>query len=212
MEKRINQIVNSGYILILGLLVIYSPRLQAHIENLPEVPRHEKIINFATIYATQWTFYLLTQEETIEKHGSFENWIKYPLRPHYDKDNFDYNLTKHTFVGHYYYLFYRSRGYTEQSAFMWTVASSLAFEFTIETVTERPSYQDIYQTPVFGTVLGVGVERLSQYLNKQESWYSKTASYVLNPFLLLPPTSGLFSTFYVKPDNGELVGMFTWSF
>jgi hypothetical protein len=162
----------------------YIPRVHE------EFPVNEHLVNFGTIYATQWAIYYYTQRETIEKHGSFHNWMTNPLSPRFDKDSFDYNIFKHTIVGQYYYLWYRSRGYTEKNAFFWTFISSLVFEFTIETITEKPSYQDIYQTPVFGTVVGVGVEKLSRYLHSKNRWYTTTVAYLLNPFTLIPTISG----------------------
>lgn len=70
-------------------------------------------------------------------------------------------------------------------AFLWSFVSSLAFEFTIETVTERPSWQDIYQTPVYGTLLGLGVEKVSDKLYETNTWWGKTLGTVINPFRLL---------------------------
>lgn len=146
----------------------------------------EKALNFGLVYSAQWTYYLIAQKEVIEDEGSFHNWTNNPFKPHFDKDNFDYNLFKHAVTGNYYYLFYRSRGYDIQDSFIWSFVSSLAFEFTVETITEKPSYQDIYQTPVFGTVIGVGVEKLSRYFHSKDSWWGHTLGYVLNPFTLIP--------------------------
>ena len=64
--------------------------------------------------------------------------------------------------------------------------SSLAFEFTIETVTEKPSYQDIYQTPVFGTVIGIGSEKISNYFHSWDNWYGDLLGYIFNPMTLIP--------------------------
>lgn len=158
----------------------YIPRVRE------EFPTNEKLLNFGVVYAAQWAYYLVLQRETIDKEGSFHNWTHFPFSPHFDKDSFDYNLFKHTLTGQYYYLWFRSRGYTETSAFMWTFISSLAFEFTVETITERPSYQDIYQTPVFGTVAGIGVEKLSRYFHGRDTWWGHTLGYLLNPFTLIP--------------------------
>lgn len=178
--------------------------------ELPEISGRAKAANFGAVYAAQWAFYLASQSHEIDSYGSFENWIKYPLRPHYDKDSFDYNLIKHTYSGNLYYLFYRSQGYTEQSAFVWTYISSLAFEFTIETVTERPSLQDIYQTPVFGTVLGYGAERLSRELHSHKNWFSRGLAYLINPFSILP-NKPLFSGINVS-DRGLLMATAVWDF
>ena len=49
------------------------------------------------MYVGQWVFYYYSQQEDIEKHGSFENWKSNPFKAHYDKDSFDYNVFKHAF-------------------------------------------------------------------------------------------------------------------
>lgn len=148
------------------------------------IPKKDKAINFGIMYGVQWGVYLIDQSTEIEEHGSFNNWYTHPLQPHFDKDHFDYNIFFHSLSGATYYLWYRSRGYDVHSSFGWSFISSLAFEFTIETYTERPSYQDIYQTPVFGTILGMGLENLSEYFHSIDSWYGTTLGYIFNPFTL----------------------------
>ena len=142
-------------------------------------------MNFGVVYATQWAVYLVTQEETIREHGSWDNFFSYPLRPDFDKDSFDYNILKHALSGNYYYLFYRSRGYSEVESFAWTFMSSLAFEFAVETYTERPSYQDIYQTPIYGTLVGMGAERIGNYFFSSDSKFVRGFGYLFNPFELI---------------------------
>jgi len=146
----------------------------------------QKLVNFAVPYMASWSFYLVDQNSIIKDHGSFENWFTNPTKPHFDRDSFDYNIFKHSLAGASFYLWFRSRGYEVQNAFIWTFLTSLAFEFTIETVTERPSYQDIYQTPVFGTVLGIGVEKLSRYFHSWDNWLGHGLGYITDPFTLIP--------------------------
>ena len=163
-----------------GSFPLYKP------EGRETVPTKEKLYNFGAVYAFQWAFYLYSQEDTIREHGSWKNFFTKPLGPRFDKDSFEYNIFKHSLTGNYYYLFYRSRGYTEKNAFFWSFMSSLAFEFAVETATESPSYQDIYQTPVFGTVLGIGFEKLSFYFHEWETWYGSVLGFIVNPMTLIP--------------------------
>lgn len=147
---------------------------------------HQRARHFGTVYLAQWIVYGVTQGKVIRKYGSFENLIELPFQPRFDKDHLNYNLVKHAISGNYYYLFYRSRGYDVKQAFVGAFASSLAFEFAVETLTEPPSIQDIYQTPVFGTLVGIGVERLSLVFLASESSLVRSIGYVLNPFSLFP--------------------------
>ena len=150
------------------------------------IPGGERALNFTYMYLTQWVGYAITQKGNIEDHGDVRNLWKNPIHPHFDKDSFDYNLILHPLVGNYYYLFYRSRRYNEVDSFFWTFTSSLAFEFAIETLTERPSIQDIYQTPVLGTLMGMGLERLSNALHSLDAWPARALGYVINPYTIFP--------------------------
>ncbi|QDK45743.1 DUF3943 domain-containing protein [Bdellovibrio sp. ZAP7] len=181
-----------------------------HFEK-PEFEKYEKLKNFGIMYGLQWVVYAITQAETIQEHGSFHNWITNPSYAEYDKDTYDYNIFKHSLSGELYYQFYRSRGYTETEAFLWTVASSTAFEFTIETVTEAPSYQDLYQTPVLGTVVGVGFEKLSLYFHSKKTWSNRLLGYVFNPFSLLKSSRYGYVAVPVVSQNFHGVNL-SWSF
>ncbi len=180
--------------LTLAVLAPFSSLRTAKAGNRDDSPRaakpgthgHERAANFGTVYAGQWLVYGTTQRETIADHASWRNFRRNVLSPHFDRDNLEYNVIRHSLAGASYYLFYRSRGYTAENAFFWTVASSLAFEFAIESFTERPSYQDAVQTPAFGAALGMGLESVSRRLHSSGTWWGRLLGYFLNPFTLLP--------------------------
>lgn len=146
----------------------------------------EYLANVSLVYGAQWTVYLITQEETIREHGSWDHFINYPQHPEFDKDSFDYNIFKHALSGSLYYQFYRYRGYSQTEAFAWTFVSSTLFEFAVETYTEKPSIQDIYQTPIYGALLGMGLESASEALRNQSTAVLRWLGYLLNPFSLMP--------------------------
>lgn len=178
---------------------------------VPEgVTTHERLVNFGIVYAFDWAEYAVQQHQTILDNGSFHNWATNWYQPHFDNDTFQYNLFLHSMVGQGYYQWYRSRGYTVKEAFLWSFASSLAFEMFIETVTERPSFQDIYQTPVYGTIVGIGLEKLSQACHKTETALGHVCGYLLDPFTLIPKTPKV----AVYPDfaTGHYVANLKWEF
>ena len=179
-------------------------------EERSNISTREKILNFSAVYAVQWSVYIIDQYDTIKKYGSFENWYEHPSDPHFDKDNLDYNLFMHTWVGQYYYLFYRSRGYLKQDSLIYSFLSSLTFEFTIETTTQQPSIQDCYQTPVFGAVLGYWTEKFSHYLLGFGTVAGDTIAFLVNPFLILPPTPDFVFSF--SPTNDGVVMVGVWRF
>ncbi|RYZ77462.1 MAG: DUF3943 domain-containing protein [Proteobacteria bacterium] len=205
--------VRFSFCLIVGFYCLQSTSLSAQeksaaADSYVQVSREdisagEKAANFGFIYLVQWTGYYVSQESVVRDHGSLKNMRENITKPHFDKDHFNWNLSKHTLTGQYYYLFYRSRGYGKQSAFHWSAISSLAFEFAIETATERPSYQDIYQTPVFGSILGMGTERLSLYLHSLQTVPTTLLGYLLNPFTILPAPYSAYQIAWAPMQNGK---------
>lgn len=173
--------------ILLGLLLPASAFSQERVSS------YERMTNFGAVYGTQWSVYMINQRSTIEKKGSFKNWYSNPFSPHFDNDSFDYNIFQHSLSGAAYFLFYRARGYRQVDAFLWSMISSLAFEFTIETITERPSWQDMYQTPVYGTILGLGVEKLSNTFYDTQTWWGKALGTIVNPFRLVAVKEESFS-------------------
>lgn len=138
------------------------------------------------LYAGQWAYYLAAQADALQQEGSFRNWYSYPASPHFDKDFYDYNLIRHTLAGSLYYGYYRTFGATRQRSLALSTASVLLFEFTIEVATEPPSWQDIYQTPVLGALLGMGMEDLSLACLRSPRRPVRVVGYLLNPFVLVP--------------------------
>lgn len=167
------------------LLVLFFPLTIYAEDNKERVTSYERMRNFGVVYGAQWATYVGLQWKTIDQKGSLKNWLNNSPSPHFDNDSFDYNIFQHSLSGSMYYLFYRSQRYTQTDAFLWSFISSAAFEFTIETVTERPSWQDLYQTPVYGTLLGIGVENISDYFYEKGNWWGKTLGYITNPFRFL---------------------------
>ena len=199
-------------LIALAIVIMTSPLLAqplnsfdpyVHIEK-ENISKRQLAVNFGYKYILQWGFYYLSQRETIEDHASWHNWRHYPFSPHFDRDNLENNIINHSMAGASYYLFYRSRGYSKSQAFLWANASSLAFEFTIETFTERPSYQDIFLTPTLGTAVGIGAENLSNYFHSKKVWPARVLGYIFNPFTLLPRASYGFRAFPIVRESAYL--------
>lgn len=179
--------------------------------NRINISKSERLLTFGSVYLVQWASYFGTQWTNIQDNGSFENWYSNMFSVHMDKDSFDFNLVQHSFAGSHYYLFYRSRGYTKPSSLLWSVLSTLMFEFTVETATEPPSVQDIYQTPVLGALLGIGFESLSKYLISNDHNLIKGLGYLINPYAIFSFSSYRYQTLPIVKSN--LVGMnFIYSF
>ena len=63
----------------------------------------------------------------------------------------------HAYFGALYYIRARERGFGEVPSFLYAGLASGLYEFGVEAVFERPSYQDLIITPVGGALLGMFV-------------------------------------------------------
>lgn len=172
-------------VLLLASLASGQDR-QAHHLLLPGKEQWAPWKQVSLLYSGQWGYYLVAQRQNLVDNGSFEQWWSNPANPHFDKDFYDYNLVLHTLTGSLYYGYYRAFGSSRPRSLAFSVLSSLLFEFTVETATERPSFQDIYQTPVLGAVVGMGMEDLSLWMLESRHSIVRGAGHLINPFTLVP--------------------------
>ncbi|EQC46015.1 PF13084 domain protein [Bacteriovorax sp. Seq25_V] len=147
--------------------------------------REENINNIAGVYGVTWLLYPLTQFSTVRENGSLAKYRKNFGKVVFDQDEPFWNWFVHPISGSQLFLFYRARGYSRSEALTMSFISSSLFEFTVEIYTEPASVQDLYQTPVLGAVLGLGIEKLSLYLLNTGNLLGKIIGHAINPSTLL---------------------------
>jgi hypothetical protein len=104
--------------------------------------------------------------------------------PVWDEDGFGTNFIGHPHTGSYYFNAARSNGYTYWSSLPFALQGSLTWEFLGEN--ERPSWNDMINTPVSGLFLGEVFYRVSsnilddQSRGRQRVWRELLAG-VINP-------------------------------
>jgi hypothetical protein len=75
--------------------------------------------------------------------------------PVVDQDNFFFNFVTHPYSGAVYYMTARSSGFKSYECFLYSTAmSTLFWEYGVEAFAEVPSKQDLFITPVVGSVFG----------------------------------------------------------
>jgi hypothetical protein len=90
-----------------------------------------------------------------QKRSSASRWWENVQQPHWDRDHWYLNYLGHPYFGAISYIRARERRVGAFGAFWYAALLSGLFEFGIEAVFERPSYQDLIVTPVAGALLGV---------------------------------------------------------
>ncbi len=142
----------------------------------------DKATHVGVVYGVSWVLYPLVQPKVMS--GETGSWGEYGEnfgRLVFDQDEPIWNWMVHPLSGSQLYLFYRALGYDRPTSFGMTFVSSALFEFTVEIYSEPASVQDLYQTPVFGTVLGLGIEKASVYLLNSPSGFSRFFGRLINP-------------------------------
>lgn len=124
-------------------------------------------------------------------------WVNHVIKegPEWDHDKPIFNFVLHPYSGAAYFMAARSNGLSFWGSLLFcTGVSTVCWEFGIEAFMERPSWQDIFITPLVGSVMGEGFFRIKRYL-------------VANNYCLWgSPVVGNIVAFLVDPVN-EVVGL-----
>lgn len=152
-------------------------------------------ITFGALWAmpeslTKW------DKEAMEEKGMLYKWKENVKDgPVLDKDGFFMNYLAHPYCGGVYYVTARSSGFTILESFSYSVVMSTFFwEYGIEAFAEIPSIQDLFITPVIGSIVGEGFFYAKKSILKHDKK-------VLNSKFL-----GITSLFIVDPFNTVLDG------
>jgi hypothetical protein len=141
--------------------------------------------DIAFCYGVTWVIYPIGQPNIFtEDDGSSDRYKDNFGDVVFDQDEPFWNFFVHPIMGSQLYLYYRANGYTKWEAFELTSLSSMLFEFTVEIYSEPASFQDLYNTPVFGTILGLGLEKLSLEMLNSDNVVSRFFGHVINPSTL----------------------------
>lgn len=101
--------------------------------------------------ATNWN------RTAIENTPWPRRWWKNVVRkgPEWDGDDVIFNYVLHPYAGAVYFMAARSNGFNFYRSLLYSaIVSTIGWEFGIEGTMERPSIQDIFITPVIGSVVG----------------------------------------------------------
>lgn len=144
----------------------------------------ESMSLISAMYGVTWAVYPLSQPKVFKENGSWKNYRNNFGKLVFDQDEPFWNWFVHPISGSQLYLFYRANGYSRINSMGMAFLSSALFEFTVEIYTEPASVQDLYQTPVLGSFLGVGIESLSMYLLHTGNSFAKVLGHIINPSTL----------------------------
>jgi hypothetical protein len=112
-------------------------------------------------------------------------WEENVSNPHRDSDDFFINYVLHPYWGATYYIRGRERGLTRTQSFLFSATLSALYEFGFEAMFEQPSYQDLWVTPVLGSLVGefwfTSVRDRIKAQPGELTWQDKTILFLTDP-------------------------------
>lgn len=145
--------------------------------------------------ATNWN------RAAIQSVPPFKRWYRniFVRDPEWDHDSPVFNYILHPYAGAVYFMSARTQGFNFWQSLLYSACiSTVGWEFGIEAFMERPSYQDLFITPVVGSVIG-------------ELFYKLKRNIVSNDYRLAgSPVLGNVVAFMIDPVN-EVIDLFRGS-
>src|SRR5262249_45502162 len=121
------------------------------------------------------------------KNNIFTRWWHNVQAPHWDTDSWPINYLGHPYFGSTYYARARERGFGEFDSFIYPALASAMYEFGTEALFERPSYQDLFVTPIGGALVGLALEPIRNWikLKPDPRWYDQLFLAATDPIGML---------------------------
>jgi hypothetical protein len=119
-----------------------------------------------------------------QRKTSMSQWWENVQHPQWDEDNWYVNYLGHPYFGAIAYVRARERRFGAFGGFWYAALLSTLYEFGIEALFERPSYQDLLVTPVGGLLLGALLfEPIRKHIQgkPQRQWYDHLTLAVTDP-------------------------------
>jgi hypothetical protein len=119
-----------------------------------------------------------------QRKTSMNRWWENVQHPQWDEDHWYVNYLGHPYFGAIVYIRARERRFGAFAGFWYAALLSTLYEFGIEALFERPSYQDLIVTPVGGLLLGALLfEPIRKNIQSklQRQWYDHLTLAVTDP-------------------------------
>jgi hypothetical protein len=125
---------------------------------------------------TQWT--------VEQRRTSLQHWWEHVRHPQWDTDHWYVNYLGHPYFGAIAYIRARERRFGALGGFGYAALLSGLYEYGIEALFERPSYQDLLVTPVGGLLLGALLfDPIREHLRRKSelNWYDHVTLALTDP-------------------------------
>ena len=102
--------------------------------------------------------------------------------PVWDDDEWPINFIGHPVAGSFHYNSLRSQHASIFHSFLFATAQSFIWEYIVEATAEKPSTQDLFITPIVGSILGESIHRLTMSMRRNGfNFFEKIFVLIFNP-------------------------------
>ena len=126
----------------------------------------------------------LTHWTVEQRRTSLQDWWEHVRHPQWDTDHWYVNYLGHPYFGAIAYIRARERRFGALGGFGYAALLSGLYEYGIEALFERPSYQDLLVTPVGGLLLGAFLfEPIRERIRRKSElhWYDHVTLALTDP-------------------------------
>lgn len=147
------------------------------------------VASFGVLWIMPESFTSWDKEEMLED-GILSKWKdNVTSGPVWDEDGFFFNWISHPWAGAVYYMSARGSGYNKWESFAYSaLMSTFLWEYGVEAFAETPSWQDLFITPILGSILGEQFFRWKGNIIKNEKkvlnsrFLGGTSLFLMDPF------------------------------
>lgn len=147
------------------------------------------VVSFGVLWVLPENISNWDKEEMLE-YGLLHRWQdNVRAGPVWDEDDFFLNWIMHPWAGGVYYMSARGSGYNKWESFAYSAfMSTFLWEYGIEAFAEIPSIQDLFITPILGSLIGEQFFRLKGKIIRNERkvlgsrFLGGTSLFLMDPF------------------------------
>ncbi len=160
------------------------------------------VLAFGTLWVLPESFTNWDKDEILEA-GFFSKWKEnVKAGPVWDEDDFFLNWVMHPYSGGVYYMSARGSGYNKWESFAYSaIMSTFFWEFGIEAFAEIPSWQDLFITPILGSLVGEQFFKWKGKIIRNDSKVLNSKFLGGTSLLLIDPFNQIIDGFGYKTKN-----------
>ncbi|MCM1504138.1 MAG: DUF3943 domain-containing protein [Muribaculum sp.] len=148
--------------------------------------------------ATSWN------RASLQKDPPLKRWYNNVFKrgPEWDHDKIIFNYVLHPYAGAVYFMSARTCGFNYWRSLLYcTCVSTIGWEYGIEACMERPSIQDLFITPIIGSLFGEGFYRAKRHIVSHD--YSLLGSKIIGNAVvfLIDPVNEVIDLFRGSPER-----------